>query len=128
MAIGILYSEGLKEYDFGPGHPFRGDRYEIFPQVPEGEYAEDDNYRILKAEPATDDDLLLICQKDYIDFTREYYKAANLGLSYPGQFSDFTVGITCPSGNRENWKRQPDWLSGRPRWPAIWFKRANSRK
>ena len=28
----ILYREELKEYDFGPGHPFRGDRYEIFPR------------------------------------------------------------------------------------------------
>jgi hypothetical protein len=29
VAIGILYSEGLKEYDFGPGHPFRGNRAEM---------------------------------------------------------------------------------------------------
>ena len=31
MTLAILYREELKEYDFGPGHPFRGDRYEIFP-------------------------------------------------------------------------------------------------
>lgn len=60
MAIGILYRQELKEYDFGPGHPFRGDRYKRFPQYLEDNLAEDDNYRILEAEPATDEDLLLI--------------------------------------------------------------------
>ncbi|PIW40311.1 MAG: hypothetical protein COW22_02470, partial [Chloroflexi bacterium CG15_BIG_FIL_POST_REV_8_21_14_020_46_15] len=60
MAIAILYREELKEYDFGPGHPFRGDRYEIFPKFLKENLAEDDNYRILKAEPATDEDLGLI--------------------------------------------------------------------
>jgi len=30
MAIGVLYREELREYDFGPGHPFRGDRYAAF--------------------------------------------------------------------------------------------------
>ncbi len=86
MAFAILYRQELREYDFGPGHPFRSDRYEMFPQFLRANLAEDDNYRILRAEQATDEDLLLICQKEYIDFTKEYYKAANLGLSLPGQF------------------------------------------
>jgi len=89
MAIAILYREELREYDFGTGHPFRGDRFEIFPRFLRENLAEDDNYRIIAADPAGEEDLLLICQKDYIDFTREYYKAANLGLSYPGQFYRF---------------------------------------
>ena len=108
MALGILYQEGLKEYDFVPGHPFRGGRYKVFPQYLRENLAEDNNYRILRSDPATDDDLLLICQKDYVDFTKEYYKAANLGLSHPRQFSRFHVGITRPSGDQENWKRQRD--------------------
>jgi len=83
MSIGILYQEGLKEYDFGQGHPFRGSRAELFIQFLKQNIAEDNNYRILKAEAATENDLLLICRKDYIEFTREYFKAANLGLSYP---------------------------------------------
>jgi len=83
MAIGILYQEGLREYDFGPGHPFRGSRADVFIQFLKQNIAEDDSYRILGAETATEDDLLLICRKDYIEFTREYFKAANLGLSYP---------------------------------------------
>jgi len=42
--------------------------------------------------------LHLICQKDYVNFTKEYYKAANLGLSYPGQFSRFHSGDNLPIG------------------------------
>ena len=96
LTIGILYREELKEYDFGPGHPFRGDRYETFPQFLKDNLAEDDDYLILKSDPATDDDLFLICQKDYVDFTKEYYKAANLGLRHLGQFSSFHSGDNMP--------------------------------
>jgi len=83
VSVGILYQDGLKEYDFGPGHPFRGSRAEVFIEFLKQHIAEDGNYRILEAGAATEDDLLLICRQDYIDFTREYFKAANLGLSYP---------------------------------------------
>ncbi|MFC2011309.1 histone deacetylase family protein [Chloroflexota bacterium] len=96
MAFTILYRPELKEYDFGPGHPFRGDRYGMFPQFLAENLPEDDNYQIYKAEPAIDEALLLICQKEYIDFTRAYYKAANLGLTYPGQFSQFHSGDNRP--------------------------------
>lgn len=98
MAIGILYREDLKEYDFGPGHPFRGDRYQRFPQFMRDNLAEDDNYRMLKAESADDQDLRLICRQEYVDFTREYYQAANLGLSYSGQFFRFHSGDNMPIG------------------------------
>ena len=98
MALAILYRQELKEYDFGPGHPFRGDRYQVFPRFLKEKLPEDDNYRIIKAEPATDKDLLLICQKNYIDFTREYYRAANAGLNYPGQFSQFQSMDNRPVG------------------------------
>ena len=98
MAIGILYREELKEYDFGPGHPFRGDRYQRFPRFLRDNLAEDDNYRMLKAESAGDQDLRLICQQEYIDFTREHYQAANLGLSYSGQFFRFHSGDNMPIG------------------------------
>jgi acetoin utilization protein AcuC len=98
LALGILYQGALKEYDFGPGHPFRGDRYEMFLQYLKDNLAEDDNYRILISNPATDDDLLLICGREYIEFTKEYYKAANLGLSYPGQFFRFHSGDNLPIG------------------------------
>ena len=89
MKIAILYQEKLKEYDFGEGHPFRGDRAEIFPKFLKEKLPENKNYKILKAEPATEEDLLLICQKDYIDFTREYFKARNLGRDYNGRFFQY---------------------------------------
>jgi len=98
MTIGILYRDELKEYDFGPGHPFRGDRYQSFPQYLIRSLPEDDNYRILEGESATDQDLLLICSKSYIDFTNEYYKTANLGFSYEGQFFRFHSGDNLPIG------------------------------
>ena len=98
MAIGILYREELKEYDFGPGHPFRGDRYEIFPRFLRENLAEDDNYRLLSSDWAGEEDLLLICQKEYIDFTRDYYRLASLGLSGPGDFYRFHSGDNRPIG------------------------------
>ena len=44
MAIAILYREESKEYDFGPGHPLRGDRFELFPEFLTQNLPEDDNY------------------------------------------------------------------------------------
>lgn len=96
--IPILYREELKEYDFGPGHPFRGDRYQVFPKFLRKNLPEDDNYKFFKSEWASDEDLLLICKKDYIDFTREYYKASNLGLSYDGRFYQFHSPDNKPVG------------------------------
>jgi len=98
MAFVVLYRQELREYDFGPGHPFRGGRYDTFPQFLQEKLPEDNSYRILEAEPATDEDLLLICQPEYIDFTREYYRAANAGLSYPGQFFRFHSPDNHPIG------------------------------
>jgi acetoin utilization protein AcuC len=95
-----LYREELKEYDFGEGHPFRGDRYEIFPKFLKENLPEDDNYRILKAEWATDEDLSMICQKDYIDFVRNYYKSCRLGLSLPSEYQvyKYLSGDNIPPG------------------------------
>jgi acetoin utilization protein AcuC len=86
--LAILWNEELKEYDFGAGHPFRGHRYQIFPQFLREHLGEGD-YQIIGAEKAEDEDLLLICNRDYIEFTRAYYRAANLGLDYNGRFYQF---------------------------------------
>jgi len=74
MAIAILYREESKEYDFGPGHPLRGDRFELFPEFLTQNLPEDDNYRFIKAEPATEEDLLLICDRDYINLPESILK------------------------------------------------------
>jgi len=98
MPIAILYRKELKEYDFGPGHPFRGDRYETFPRFLRENISEDDNYRILESEQVNDEELLRICQRDYINFTRQYYRAANLGLSYDGEFYQYHSADNRPIG------------------------------
>jgi acetoin utilization protein AcuC len=98
MTIGILYREELREYDFGLGHPFSGDRYGLFIKFLKDNISEDNNYRIIRAEPASDEDLLLICQQDYIDFTREYYRAAYEGLSHGGNFTRFHSADNLPIG------------------------------
>ena len=94
--IAILYRQELKEYDFGPGHPFRSDRYEIFPKFLRENLAQDKNYQVLTAEPVTDKDLVLICQKDYIDFTRDYFKARNLDREFNGYFFKYHSSDNFP--------------------------------
>ena len=98
MTIAILYREELKEYDFGPGHPFRGDRYRIFPKFLAERLPPDNNYDIVKATWATDEDLLRICHRDYIDFTKQYYRAVNLGLAEEGDFFQYHALDNRPIG------------------------------
>jgi acetoin utilization protein AcuC len=98
MPVAILFREEVKEYDFGPGHPFRGDRYEEFPRFLKENLSEDQNYRMIEAEPAGDEDLLKICHRDYVDFTTQFYRAANLGLSYDGRFYRYHSGDNRPVG------------------------------
>jgi len=89
MTIAIIYRDELKEYDFGPGHPFRGDRYQIFTKYLAEKLNPDSNYQIIKANWATDEDLLRICHRDYINFTKQYYRAVNLGLAEEGDFFQY---------------------------------------
>lgn len=94
----ILFNEELKEYDFGAGHPFRGDRYINFYHFLQQHFKEGTDYNLIKAEMATDKDLELICHKNYIEFTRGYYEAANFGIPYPGKFNDFQSVDNLPTG------------------------------
>lgn len=98
MAIAIIYREELKEYDFGPGHPFRGDRYQVFPPFLAKHLKSAGNYQILKADWATDEDLLKICQREYIDFTKQYYQAANQGIDSDGDFFLYQTMDNMPIG------------------------------
>lgn len=98
MPIAILYREELREYDFGPGHPFRGDRYEIFPRFLAERMPPNGHYRILRADWATDEDLLPICQRDYIAYSRDFFKMANLGLEFNGRFQEFHSADNRPHG------------------------------
>jgi len=96
--IDIVYREELTEYDYGPGHPFRGDRYEVFPRFLKQVLVENEDYRLIKADPADDDDLLLIVDEEYIRFTQAYYRAANLGLKHPGDFFHYHSPDNMPRG------------------------------
>ena len=87
MVAAILYRDELKEYDFGPGHPFRGERFKLFMELLKHRLPSDDYYQIRAAEPATTEDLLKICDQDYIDFTREYFHAAHGG--WVGYYENF---------------------------------------
>ena len=98
MVCAILFDEELKEYDFGEGHPFRGDRYIHFARELAARLPENNTYRLLKAEPATDEDLQLISNQNYIEFTRGYYESANLGIKYPGRFTEFQSMDNMPTG------------------------------
>ena len=99
MTTAIIYREELKEYDFGPGHPFRGDRYQIFPKFLAEHVKPDDKYLFLKAEIANDKDLLRICDPDYIEFTRKYFQAAYLGqVEDEGAFFQYHTMDNHPMG------------------------------
>ncbi len=98
MSVAMLYSEGLKEYDFGPGHPFRGDRYLAFPAYLKETIKPEGNYTFMSADPASDEDLLKICQGDYIDFTRQFFATAHAGLSYDGRFYQYHSADNHPIG------------------------------
>lgn len=99
MTAAILYSEVLKEYDFGSGHPFRGDRYQAFIDFLRQRLVPDELYRIISADEATTEDLLLICDQDYIDFNREYYQAASAGwIGYYENFSRYQSVDNKPIG------------------------------
>jgi acetoin utilization protein AcuC len=87
LKVAILYQDGVREYDFGIGHPFRGDRYEYFLKFLKSKLP-DKYYQIIAADPATDSDLLSICDRDYIDFTQEYYHAASTG--WTARFEGFS--------------------------------------
>jgi acetoin utilization protein AcuC len=79
MSIAVLYQAELKEYDFGPGHPCHGDRFGTFIQFLKKRLDASSHYEIKPAPAATTEDLELICDRDYIDFVREYFHAMAFG-------------------------------------------------
>jgi len=71
MKLGIVYSNELKNYDFGPGHPFRGDRFESFMAYFEEMFGKSGKFEVvMNDELASDEDLSLWHEKDYIQAMR----------------------------------------------------------
>jgi acetoin utilization protein AcuC len=99
MSAAIIYRDELKEYDFGSGHPFHGGRYGSFMQLLTQRLPPGDQYRILTGEPATGDDLLKICDEDYIHFSRDYYQAVHSGwVSFYENFNRYQSPDNKPIG------------------------------
>lgn len=65
----LLYSDELRFYDFGPGHPFRGDRYARFLATLREKLGEELPHRfdLIEPSPASDGDLALIHDPGYTE-------------------------------------------------------------
>lgn len=94
--IAIIFSNGLSEYDFGEGHPFRGSRYELFKKFLNDSFPVEGKYDLLETEPASDDELLKICSQEYIDFTRHYFNPSDTSSQITGSFSRFHSADNIP--------------------------------
>lgn len=80
MKTAIIYSDELKNYDFGPGHPFRGDRFASFFQLYEEKLGKNKNFQLIKnSEPASDKELKFWHTQEYI----QVIKAASSGITIP---------------------------------------------
>ena len=65
MALAVVYSDRMKDYDFGPGSPFRGERYANFMRLFQEQVSD---FELIEARPATDEELLLVHDKSYVHF------------------------------------------------------------
>jgi acetoin utilization protein AcuC len=92
----FLFRKEINEYDFGEGHPFHGRRGEAFLNFLKERLKID--FPILKAEKATDENLLLICEKEYIEFTKKYFEAKNRGEEFNGRFFLYHSADNFPIG------------------------------
>lgn len=74
----MVYSRQLKNYDFGLGHPFRGDRFGSFMSYFDATLSKSDRFEVfMNEEAASDEDLELWHTKDYI----QAMQAASSGKS-----------------------------------------------
>ena len=68
--LAIIYHDDFRDYDLGPDHPFRGNRYDRLPQVLkyEGIAAKKAEITFLRPKPAPDEAIRWAHGDDYIDF------------------------------------------------------------
>lgn len=92
----IIFSDGLSEYDFGEGHPFRGNRYQIFKKFLGENFPEERKYDLLETEPASDEELLKICNREYVNFTQDYFNTEVPSHQITGNFPRFHSGDNVP--------------------------------
>jgi acetoin utilization protein AcuC len=80
MRAAILFNEELRGYDFGEGHPYRGDRYDGFIHLFNEKLRDNPIFTLIEPMYATDEDLLLVHDREYVDFVQ----AASRGIWLPG--------------------------------------------
>jgi acetoin utilization protein AcuC len=69
--IAVVYHRDALKYDFGPGHPFRADRFTKFMGLLEGlGVLADPRSELVEPDAATDADLLLVHTRDYLEGVR----------------------------------------------------------
>lgn len=117
METAILYRKEVKEYDFGRGHPFHGKRGEKFLALLK------QNFKgkmppILKAEKASDNDLALICKKDYIEFSKNFYRAIYQGKDFDGKFYQYHSLDNLPRGKPGNIEEAARYIVGQAKLAA----------
>jgi acetoin utilization protein AcuC len=79
MKVGIIYSKRLKNYDFGAGHPFRGDRFEKFFSFFNTKFGNSDRIEnVLNEKLASDSDLELWHTKNYINAMKRASSGAKI--------------------------------------------------
>lgn len=79
----IIYSDELKNYDFGPGHPFRSDRFDSFLRLYREKLGKNKKFELVKNnEIATDEELEEWHTRDYI----QAMKTASTGLTLPNLY------------------------------------------
>jgi acetoin utilization protein AcuC len=78
LKIGIVYSKQLRNYDFGIGHPFRGDRFKRFMSYFEATLSKSGRFKVfMNEEAAGTEDLELWHSRDYI----QAMQTASMGKS-----------------------------------------------
>lgn len=70
MKTAIIYHDDFRRYDFGPNHPFRGDRYDHLPEVFEHEAiaGKKSDITIIKPKSAEDEYIRAVHGEDYLNF------------------------------------------------------------
>lgn len=72
MKVGLLYSSNLQGYDFGPGHPFRGDRFPKFMAHFDKRLGHSSRFEVVtNEEVCSDEDLFLWHDRRYVQAMQE---------------------------------------------------------
>ncbi len=70
--IDLMFSKDMGKYDFGPGHPFRGDRFTNFiERFKEELLRERSRFEIVEPRYATEEEILMIHDPLYVDYVKK---------------------------------------------------------